>query len=45
VLYAAGGTSFLRRIKTRNFGDAALPDVTGDQVYLKAGMYFRIREY
>jgi hypothetical protein len=43
VVYAGSGTSFLRRIKTRNFGSAAYPEVTGDQYYLKAGMYFRIR--
>lgn len=44
VLYASGGTSFLRRIKSRNFGTEAYPEVTGDQYYLKAGMYFRIRK-
>jgi hypothetical protein len=44
VLYAAGGNSFLRRVKKRNFGDQAFPEITGDQYYLKAGMYYRIRQ-
>ncbi|HEX5002179.1 MAG TPA: hypothetical protein VFW78_06760 [Bacteroidia bacterium] len=44
TLYAGSGISFLRKITTMNITSSNYPEITGDQYYLKAGMYFRIRE-
>jgi len=44
TLYAGSGISFLRKITNMNIVTSSYPELTGDQYYLKAGMYFRIRE-